>query len=103
MPSRPEGLERSRPLARVACAAALRGLLPDRLAPAWSALFSLTAALGFTYLFLRRLGVRAAAAWIGGAIYAMSGFIVSWTNWPHARIAALFPALFWAVDRAIAP
>src|SRR4051794_26822473 len=83
--------------------AALRALLPDWLAPAWSALFSLVGALGFTYLFLRRIGVRSAAAWIGGAVYATSGFIVSWTNWPHARIAALFPALFWAVDRLIVP
>src|SRR4051812_12414424 len=83
--------------------AALRAALPNSLAPAWSALVSLLGALGFTYLFLRRLGLRAAAAWIGGAVYATSGFIVSWTNWPHARIAALFPALFWAVDRAIAP
>src|SRR4051794_8549464 len=83
--------------------ALVRAALPGWLAPAWSALFSLVAALGFTFLFLRRLGLRAAAAWIGGAVYATSGFVVSWTNWPHARIAALFPALFWAVDRAIAP
>ena len=83
--------------------AVVRALLPDRLAPAWSALLSLAGAVGFTYLFLRRLGLRAAAAWLGGAVYATSGFIVSWTNWPHARIAALFPALFWAVDRVMAP
>ena len=83
--------------------AVVRALLPDRLAPAWSALFSLAGAVGFTYLFLRRLGLRVAAAWLGGAVYATSGFIVSWTNWPHARIAALFPALFWAVDRVMAP
>ncbi len=81
--------------------AAVRAAFPDWLAPAWSALLSLLGALGFCYLYLRRLGLRAAAAWLGGAVYATSGFIVAWTNWPHARIAALFPALFWAVDRAL--
>jgi hypothetical protein len=80
--------------------------LPYRVAPLWYApglakLLELGVAAGFTFLFLRRLGLGRPAAVLGGLVFAMSGFQVVWTNWPQSHVGALIPALFWAVERAI--
>ncbi len=76
-------------------------VLPGWLAPAYNALVGLiVAALGM-FLFLRRLSVSKVAAVIGGAAYMTTGFMASWTGWPHAHVAALVPMLFWAVERAL--
>jgi Bacterial membrane protein YfhO len=80
--------------------------LPYRVAPLWYApglakLLELGVAAGFTFLFLRRLGLGRPAAVLGGLTFAMSGFQVVWTNWPQSHVGALIPALFWAVERAI--
>ena len=53
------------------------------------------------YLFLRRLRLGRAAAWLGGLVFAGSAFMVVWTGWPQTRVAALIPALFWAVERLV--
>lgn len=74
-------------------------ILPLRWAPAFVALLCWAAAIGGTYLFLRRLSVGRPAATLAGFIFATSGFMVMWTNWPQTRTAALIPALFWATDR----
>lgn len=74
-------------------------ILPLRWAPAFVALLCWAAAMGGTFLFLRRLSVGRAAATLAGFVFATSGFMVMWTNWPQTRTAALIPALFWATDR----
>ena len=76
-------------------------LLPLWYAPAVSKLAELLVAMGFTSLFLRRVGMGRPAALAGGLIYAMSGFQVVWTNWPQTHVGALIPVLFWAVERGI--
>ncbi len=76
-------------------------VLPGWLAPVYNALAGLgVAALGM-YLFLRRLSLSKPAAVIGGAAYMTTGFMSSWMGWPHAHVAALVPALFWAIERAL--
>jgi hypothetical protein len=74
-------------------------IFPLWLAPAISKLIELTVAIGFSYLFLRRLVLSRPAALMGGLVYAASGFMVVWTNWPQSQVAALIPALFWATER----
>lgn len=74
------------------------------LAPAWFApalikLATMAAAIGFTFLFCRRLGAGRAPAIFGGLAFAGSGFMVMWTNWTQPEVAALVPALFWATER----
>ncbi len=74
-------------------------LLPGWLAPAYVKLLECIVAIGGTYLFLRRLRLRPAAACLGGTIFASSAFIVAWTGWPQTRTAVVIPALFWSLDR----
>ncbi|HLM63920.1 MAG TPA: YfhO family protein [Acidimicrobiales bacterium] len=76
-------------------------VLPDWFAPAAVKLLELAAAAGFTYLFLRRVGLVRAAAAIGGLVYTFNGFQLVWTNWPQTRVGALLPALFWACERLL--
>lgn len=52
-------------------------------------------------LFVRRLGMSSAAQAVAGLVYISGGFMVAWTNWPHTRVAALVPLLFWATDRVL--
>ncbi len=73
--------------------------LPGWLAPAMVKLAGMASALGFTYLFCRRLGTDRVPAVLGAVVYAGSGFIVMWNNWPQADVASLIPALFWATER----
>jgi hypothetical protein len=74
-------------------------LLPAWYAPAAIKLGVMAAALGFTYLFCRRVGTTRIPALFAGMAYAGSGFVVMWTNWYHPEVAALIPALFWATER----
>lgn len=73
-------------------------LLPAWLAPALVKLLEILVAVGATYLFLRRLGLRRPSALLGGLAFASSAFMVVWTNWPQTRVAAFIPAVFWAVE-----
>jgi hypothetical protein len=73
--------------------------LPAWFAPAVIKLGVMAAAIGFTYLFCRRLGAGRVPALFGGMAFAGSGFMVMWTNWPHPEVAALIPAVFWAIER----
>lgn len=78
--------------------------LPFVAVPAWYApalvkLLGLAAALGFTFLWCRRLGTGRVPAVLGGLAYAGSGYLLMWTNWPQADVAALLPALFWTTER----
>ncbi|HST66864.1 MAG TPA: YfhO family protein, partial [Mycobacteriales bacterium] len=74
-------------------------LLPAWLAPAWAKLLELVVTIGGTFLYARRIGLGRPAGLVGGILFASSGFMVTWTNWPHTQVAALIPALFWAAER----
>ena len=74
-------------------------LLPTALAPGYAKLLELAAAIGGMFLFTRRLGLTRSAAVVGGIVFASSGFMVAWTNWPHTKTAAFIPLLFWSVER----
>lgn len=76
-------------------------ILPLWLAPAFVVLLQIVVAVGGTYLFLRQFRVSRAAGLLAGFVYATSGFMVVWTNWPQTRVAALIPALFWSVERLV--
>jgi Bacterial membrane protein YfhO len=79
----------------------IRLLLPELVAyNVWVALPVPLAALGM-YFFLRR-HARAAAAAFGGIAYAVSGPIVSSTNFPNLSWSvAAVPFVFWSLDRLI--
>lgn len=76
-------------------------VLPISLAPAYTKLLELAVSLGGMYLFLRRVRLERAAAILGGLVFVGSGFMVAWTNWPHTRVAALIPAVFWVLERIV--
>ncbi|WP_166486595.1 YfhO family protein [Blastococcus saxobsidens] len=76
-------------------------VLPHSLAPGWEKLTILVLATAGTALFLRRLGLTRHAAWLGGMVYAGSGFMIAWTNWPQAGVASMLPWLLWSVERAL--
>jgi hypothetical protein len=76
-------------------------ILPLRWAPGFVVLLCWAAAIAGTYLFLRRLSVGRPAATVAGFVFATSGFMVMWSNWPQTRTAALVPLLFWAIERVI--
>lgn len=74
-------------------------ILPLSYAPGAVKLLEIVAITVGMSLFLRRLNVPSPAWPIASLIYAASGFMVAWTNWPQTRVAAFIPLLFWAVDR----
>ncbi len=74
-------------------------LWPSWHAHSWMALLRLWFAGFFTFLFLRRLGVTAGAAMVGGLGYMLSGFMVAWLNHPHVSCALFLPAMLWMVER----
>jgi len=76
-------------------------LLPLWLAPAFVKLGEFVVAIGGTVLYLRRLRLSTASGVLAGIVFAASGFMLSWTNWPQTRVAAFIPLLFWAVERLI--
>jgi hypothetical protein len=76
-------------------------VLPLWYAPAVTKLLEMATAAGFTFLFLRLVGLGRPASLIGALVYMNSGFLVVWTNWPQSQVGALIPALFWAVERCV--
>lgn len=76
-------------------------IVPFWYAPGLAKLLEMAVAVGFTFLFLRRIGLGKSAGLVGGLIYAFSGFQVVWTNWPQTHVGALIPALFWAIELAL--
>jgi hypothetical protein len=74
-------------------------IFPTWLAPAYVKLLEMLVAVGGMYLFLRKISLTKAAALLGGVVFVSSGFMVAWTNWPHTKVAAFVPALFWAIER----
>lgn len=76
-------------------------VLPASLAPGFAKLLELLVAVGGMALFLRRLGASTSAGVLAGVVYAFSGFMVVWTNWPQTGVAAFVPLLFWAIERVV--
>jgi len=76
-------------------------LLPLWLTPAFVKLGEFVVAIGGMVLYLRRLRLSTASGVLAGIVFASSGFMLAWTNWPQTRVAAFIPLLFWAVERLI--
>ena len=76
-------------------------LMPLWLAPAFVKLGEFAVAIGGMVLYLRRLRLSTASGLLAGIVFASSGFMISWTNWPQTRVAAFIPLLFWALERLI--
>lgn len=76
-------------------------LLPLWLAPAYVKLGEIVVGIGGMVLFLRRHGVSRAAAVLAGVVFVSCGFMMMWSNWPHTKVAAFIPALFWALERLV--
>lgn len=53
-------------------------------------------------LLLRRFGLPSGAWALASLVFASSGFMITWTNWPQTRVAAFIPLLFWALERICA-
>jgi hypothetical protein len=77
-------------------------VMPLWLAPAFVKLGELAVAIAGMILFLRRLRFSVASGILAGIVFASSGFMISWTNWPQTRVAAFIPA-FALGDRASRP
>jgi hypothetical protein len=54
------------------------------------------------WLFLRRLGLSAAAVWFGSCAWLLNPFSVVWVEHPVANVSAWLPFLFWSADRLLA-
>lgn len=76
-------------------------VLPAWLAPAWVKVLEVLAVVAGMVLLGRRIGLRTSASLVGALVFAGSGFLVMWTNWPQAQVAAMIPLLFWSVERAL--
>jgi hypothetical protein len=76
-------------------------VMPLWLAPAFVKLGEFAIAIGGMTLFLHRLRLSVASGILAGIVFASSGFMISWTNWPQTRVAAFIPALFWATERLV--
>ena len=74
-------------------------LLPLWLAPAFVKLGEFVVAIVGMVAFLGRHGVSRGAGVVAGVLFASSGFMMMWTNWPHTRVASFIPLLFWALER----
>ncbi|RXZ51582.1 YfhO family protein [Agromyces binzhouensis] len=75
-------------------------VLPGALAPAFVKLLEIALITLGMSLFLRRLGIRQETWPVASMVFAASGFMIAWTNWPQTRVAAFIPLLFWALERA---
>ncbi len=76
-------------------------ILPGWLAPGYMRLLEIIVAVGGCYLFLRRFRLEKASALLGGLVFASSGFLIVWTNWPQTRVTVFVPVLFWALERLV--
>ena len=78
-------------------------VVPTILAPALVKLTEVILAMAGMYLWMRRVGVGTPAALVAGVIYCGSGFFVGWATWTaQSSVAAMLPAIFWAVEFVLA-
>lgn len=76
-------------------------IVPAWYAPGLAAAVRTMTAAGLTYGLSRRLGLSREAATISGIAYAFCGFLVGWSGWPQANVAALVPGVFWFVEALV--
>lgn len=76
-------------------------VMPLWLAPGFEKLTELVLVVVGMTAFLGRLGVRRSVGMLAGLVFFTCGFMMMWTNWPHTKVGAFIPALFWALDRAV--
>ena len=74
-------------------------VLPTPLA--WALLYPLRMFLAawFTALFLRAIGGSRTASIVAGLSFGFSGFMLSWSGWPHVDVAVWLPLICLAVQR----
>ncbi len=73
--------------------------LPYPRAAGVTAALRVLSALVFTFLLLRRQGLRAGSALAGAFAFGLGGFVLLWLGWPIANSAALLPLLLYALVR----
>ena len=54
----------------------------------------------FTMLYLRRLGVSPAAAFLSGLVFSLCGFMIVWLGHPHVNCAMWLPLLLYFIERS---
>lgn len=74
---------------------------PPNYAPVIFKLLELLAIGLGMWLWFKLIGLSRAASVVASLVFATSGFMVMWTNWPQTRTAAFFPLVFWAVERVV--
>ena len=52
----------------------------------------------FFFLFLRRIGLDAGSAWLGGLAYMLTGYFIDYINMSHLAISLLLPAGFYFLE-----
>lgn len=78
-------------------------VFPTWYAPGVVKLAEVILAMGGMYLWMRRIGLGRPASALSGVFYIGSGFVVAWATWAgQSSVAAMIPALFWAVERYLA-
>jgi len=73
-------------------------VVPAWYAPGLAAAFRTMTAAGLTFGLTRRIGLSRSAATISGVAFAFSGYLVGWSGWPQANVAALLPGVFWFAE-----
>ncbi|MDA8017129.1 MAG: hypothetical protein MPN21_06735 [Thermoanaerobaculia bacterium] len=74
-------------------------LLPLATAITFACSFVLFQAAGFTWLYLRELGLGDGAALVGGVTYMASSFLTFWVTWSMSSVWAVLPLLVFGVHR----
>ena len=69
-------------------------------ASGWEAFIKLFLAGWFTMLYLRLLGVSRPAAFLSGAVFSLSGFMVVWLGHPHVNSAMWLPLLLFFMEKS---
>jgi hypothetical protein len=74
-------------------------VLPHGMANATVKLVELVViAVGFQLLLRKNWALPLCTVPVASLVFATSGFMVAWTNWPQTRVASLMPLLFWTLD-----
>lgn len=76
-------------------------LLPLEWANFFHGYLRLFLALYGMYLFLGRINLGLPSRMFGAIVFAFSGPMVVWFNWPHTYVASLAPLLFYFIDKAV--
>jgi hypothetical protein len=75
-------------------------VLPFKAALLFTAALKLLVLGGFTYLFLRELGLYRISAFLGGVAFAFGGHNVLLLGYPHPAAAAALPACLYFIELA---